>query len=98
LQAEEAQTILAMKPAVKKFIGKQEPAEQKHPRRHFRSAAAERSLDAMASERLQKILARRGSLAACGRRDICGGARCGEWKRCHGLGTKADPEVDEIFC
>lgn len=41
LQAKEAQTILNMKPAVKKFIPKQEPVEQKRierkpPRRNFR--------------------------------------------------------------
>ena len=35
LQAKEAQTILAMKPAVKKFTVKQEPTEREHPRRRF---------------------------------------------------------------
>jgi hypothetical protein len=35
LQAKEAQTILAMKPALKKFVSQQEPTEQKHPKRRF---------------------------------------------------------------
>jgi len=35
LQAKEAQTILAMKPVVKKFVSRQEPTEQKRPKRRF---------------------------------------------------------------
>ena len=35
LQAKEAQTILAMKPALKKFSGKQEATQSKAPRRSF---------------------------------------------------------------
>jgi hypothetical protein len=35
LQAKEAQTILAMKPVVKKFISKQEPTKQTRARRRF---------------------------------------------------------------
>jgi 23S rRNA pseudouridine2605 synthase len=35
LQPKEAQTILAMKPGVKKFVPKQEPAEHKPPKRRF---------------------------------------------------------------
>jgi len=35
LQAKEAQTILAMKPVVKKFVSRQELPEQKRPKRRF---------------------------------------------------------------
>src|SRR5260221_46640 len=35
LQAKEAQTILAMKPVAKKFVSRQEPTEQKRPKRRF---------------------------------------------------------------
>jgi len=35
LQEKEAQTILAMKPVVQKFVSRQEPPEQKRPKRRF---------------------------------------------------------------
>jgi len=50
----------------------------------------------MASERLAKNTGGGGVASRRAAEEIiAAGLRCGEWKRCHGISTKADPEVDE---